>query len=318
MAKSIGTNGIDIQRNYLCVVQYSSRDASVRQVAIQPLPVSADLSAGSSTAAYWDAVTAGLRVIRRNMRFAGSDAACSLPCDMAVARALEAESDEPDQTEALRWELEASLGGPVSGYAYDFYEVDPGHLVDRRRYIAAAVRTEAISKLNKAVKAAKLRAPLIDIDLFALTHTFQANYRERLGEASILVHGELHRTKLILVYNSSYVDHRVADFNVEGRGAAEYAAMLRYEASLLMASGASVTSIANDGDGAAMYLAGALFTDRAILTALLGALPRCEMLDPFRKVVCAVPGMESEEVRTTHSPQLAVAVGLALRGEESA
>jgi Tfp pilus assembly PilM family ATPase len=315
MAKPISTNGLDIQRNYICMAQYSSRDVSVVNISLVPLPVSADLAAGLDTGNYWDAVAEELRRIRKKVRFSGTDVACSLPCDMVVARALEAESDEPDQAAALRWELEASLPAPASEYVFDFYEVDPGRSVDCRRYVAAAVRVEAMARLNKALKGAKLNPAIIDIDLFALTHTFRANYRERLGEVSILVHGELRRTKMVLVYNSSYVDHRIVDFDAEGRGQADYAAMLRAESAQLMSSGTAVCDISNEGDGAALYLAGALFADRAFSTELIGTLPRCEMLDPFRKVGCNA-GMDNEQ-KMTYSPQVAVAVGLALRGEES-
>jgi len=314
MAKSITTSGLDIQRNYICMAQYSSRDASVKYICLVPLPISADFAAGSDTAGYWGAVAAELRKIRKNVRFTGPDVACSLPCDMVITRALEAESDDPDQAAALRWELAASLPAPANEYVFDFYEVDPGHSIDRRRYIAAAARTETMTYLNKAVGGAKLSPNIIDIDLFALTHTFKANYRERIGETSILLHGELRRTKMLLLHNSSYVAHHIVDFNAEGCSATDYAAMLRAESALLMDTGAAVCDIVNNGDGAATYLAGALFTDPAFSTDLLAALPRCELLDPFRKVGC--DAMDDER-KAIHSPQVAVAVGMALRAEEA-
>ncbi|MCL2220185.1 MAG: pilus assembly protein PilM [Chitinispirillia bacterium] len=315
MAKSAGTNGIDIQRNYICVAQYSARDVAIRHVAVRPLPVSADIVSGSGTGAFWSAVAAELRGIRRKVPFSRRNIVCSLPCDMAVARALEAESDESDQRSALCWELGAGLPGPVDEYAYDFYEVDPGNQVERRRYIAAAVRSESLARLKKAMKEVGLKPRIIDLDLFALTVVFQSNYRERLGEASILVHGELRRTKLILVYNSSYVAHSIVDFDTEGVEVEQYAVMLRDEAARLMAIGAEQNGIANDGDGAKVYLAGSLFSDTDFAAALMAALPGSEMLDPFRKVACAAP-MEDED-KARYSPQLAVAVGLALRGDEA-
>jgi len=315
MAKTTGTNGLDIQRNYICAAHYSVRDAIVRQVAVKPLPVSADGGVGSG--GFWDAVALELRGIRRTVRFSGADIACSLPCDMAVVKALEAESDERDQSDVLRWELEASLPGPVAEYAYDFYEVDPGHLVDRRRYLAAAVRAETLAALRKAVRGAKLNPYIIDIDLFALTSVFQSNYRERLAEASVLVHTEPRRTKMILVSNSSYVNYAVVDFDAEGRGAADYAVMLRDETARLLTVSAELCNIPGSGDGAAIYLAGAQFADSDYSAAVLGALPRGEMLDPFRKVECAA-GIMTDEQMKTYSPQLAVAIGLALRGVDEA
>ena len=306
MAKSAGTNGLDIQREYICVAQFGSRDSSVRQVAVHPLPAGADASGDG----FWDVVSQELRGIKKKIRFAGADAVCSLPCDMAVVKTLEAESDERDQDEILRWELEASLLGPVADYIYDFYEVDPGNQADRRRYLAAAVRRESIAKLKKAVRGIGLNPYIVDIDLFALTSAFQSNYRERLAEASILVHGELRRTKMILVSNSSYINYAVADFDAGASAVADYASMLRGEAArLLDASGFS------GGDGAAVYLAGSVFTDLQFSADVIDAFPRSEMLDPFRKVACEA-GIGEEQLKV-YSPQLAVAVGLALRGDEA-
>jgi len=303
MAKPSGTNGLDIQRDYVCVAQFSSRDSAVRQVAVQPLP------AGADGDAFWDAVAQELRGIKKKIRFAGADVVCSLPCDMAVVKTLEAESDEREQDDILRWELQASLLGPIDDYVYDFYEVDPGNQVERRKYIAAAVRQESLASLRKAVKGVGLNPYIVDIDLFALTSAFQSNYRERLAEASVLVHGELRRTKMILVCNSSYINYAIADFDAEAGGADDYAAMLRDEITrLLDVSGFS------GGDGAAAYLAGALFTDLEFAAGVADAFPRSEPLDPFRKVACEA-GIAEEQLKV-YSPQLAVAVGLALRGDE--
>ena len=303
MAKSAGTNGLDIQRDYLCVAQFSSRDGAVRQVAVQPLP------AGAEGDGFWDAVAQELRGLKKKIRFAGADVVCSLPCDMAVVKTLEAESDERGQDEILRWELEASLLGQIDNYVYDFYEVDPGNQVERRKYLAAAVRHEALAKLKKAVRGAGLNPYIVDIDLFALTGTFQSNYRERLSEASVLVHGEPKRTKMILVCNSSYINYAVADFDTEASGAADYATMLRDETARLLDAGGF-----SGGDGAPVYMAGSLFTDLQFAADVTNAFPRSEMLDPFRKVACDA-GIEEEQLKV-YSPQLAVAVGLALRGDE--
>lgn len=308
MAKSTGTTGLDIQRNYICVAQYSVRDASVRHVTVQPLPVAADVGGD----AFWGAVALELRGIRKKVRFPGADIICSLPCDTAVIRALEAESDERDQGEILRWELAAGLPGSIDEYAYDFYEVDPGHLVDRRRYLAAAVRKETITKLKRAVSGVKLNPYIIDIDLFALSNVFQTNYRERLGEASILVHAELRRTKLMLVYNSSYVDYRIVDFDAESAGADAYAAMLRDEAARLISSSHSLVNLSLEDDDVPVYIAGSLFTDREFSSSSQSVIRKCELLDPFKKIGQEA-GMTAEQIGM-YSPQLAVAVGLALRG----
>jgi len=303
MAKNPGTYGLDIQRDYICIAQFSPPDTSVQQVAVQPIIV------GGGGIGYWDAVAGELRGLRKKIRFTGVDIVCSVPCDMAVVKSLEAESDEREQYEILRWELAMNLMGRADDYVYDFYEVNPGREAYRRKYLAAAVRRESLSKLRKIVQGIKLNPYIVDIDLFALNHVFEANYRDRLAGASILVHGEHQRTKMILVSNSSYVDYSVFDFDTDVRGTDDYIGALKADVARL----SSVNSDVLQG-GVTVYLAGALFTDRRFAKSVVGGVPQCEILDPFRKVVCAT-GMDSDQLKI-YSPQLAVAIGLALRGEE--
>ncbi|MDR0331367.1 MAG: pilus assembly protein PilM [Chitinispirillales bacterium] len=301
MPKSAGTNGIDIQRDYLCAAQYSPQEMAVRQVVVQPL-------ASESPEEFWESVSHELSGLRKKVKFAGSKVVCSVPCDMAVVKTLEAESDERDQGAILRWELEASLLGGIGEYAYDFYEVDPGNVVERRRYLAAALRKETLAKLKKAVKRTKLDPYIVDIDLFALTNVFQANYREQSGGAAVLVLGERRRTKMILVNNSSYADSGVVEYDVRERGADGYAAELRDEVARLVSANLG-------GASAAVYLAGSLFADSAIAASALGAVAGSEMLNPFRKLQCAAE-IDASQL-AAYSSQLAVSVGLALRGEEA-
>jgi len=303
MAKNPATYGLDIQRDYICVAQFNPRDTSVEQVAIQPLVV------GGGSGGYWDAVADELRGLRKKIRFAGVDVVCSLPCDMAVVKSLEAESDERDQQDILRWELAANLMGRADDYVCDFYEVNPGREAYRRKYLAAAIRRESLAKLRKAVQGVNLTPYIIDIDLFALNEVFETNYRNKLGGASILVHGEHQHTKMILVSNSSYVDYGVVDFDTDVRGTDDYITALKAEIARLSSANIDVSQ-----GGIAIYLAGALFTDQRFAKSVIGGVPQCEILDPFKKVVCAA-GMDGEQLKM-YSPQLAVAVGLALRGEE--
>ncbi|MDR2578202.1 MAG: pilus assembly protein PilM [Chitinispirillales bacterium] len=299
MAKqSALTTAIDIQRGYLSVIRFDRGMLSMQQAAVQPLPACAP-------GAYWNAVAGELKSIGKKIKFAGSGVICSVPCDMAVVKTLEADSGERDQDEILRWELGAGLAGAVGEYAFDFYEVDPGDQVDRRRYAAAAMRADTVGKLKKAFKSVKLNPHVIDIDLFALTNVFQMNYRDRLSGASILVHGEPNCTKAVLIRDSSYVDCGVFGFDFFERGATDYIAALNSEASRL-AAGCGVAQ-----GGAGVYLAGSLFTDGRFAASVASGVQGCEVLDPFKSVHC-----DDERIKT-HAPQLAVAVGLALRGDEA-
>ncbi|MDR2693829.1 MAG: hypothetical protein LBB74_06400 [Chitinispirillales bacterium] len=303
MVKAAGTNGLDIQRDYICVAQYSPQEMAVRQIAVQPFSAE---GAGD----FWDAVSAELAGLRKKIKFAGADVVCSVPCDMAVVRTLEAESDEIDQNEVLRFEFGVGLLGGIGEYAYDFYEVDPGNMADLRRYLAAALRKETLAKLRKVVKGAKLNPYIVDVDIFALTNVFQANYRDVFTGAAVLVLGEHRRTKLILVSNTSYIGYGVMEYDVDERGVGGYASALSSEVGNLVADNASFLR----GNSAPVYLAGGLFADSAITSKVFSGVAKSEMLNPFRKIQCAV-GMDASQIEA-NACRLAVSVGLALRGEE--
>ncbi|MDR2728986.1 MAG: pilus assembly protein PilM, partial [Chitinispirillales bacterium] len=189
-------------------------------------------------------------------------------------------------------------------------EVAPGLQADYRRYLAAAVRKESVAKLKKAVKGVKLSPVIMDLDLFSLTNVFAVNYRDRLSDSSILVHGESLRTKIVLVNNNSFVDYAIADFEADAENKAEYVKMLAAQISHLSAENSGVMN----GE-ASVYLAGSLFSNSQFAGALLHGIPRCELLNPFRNLTCTA-NIDEEQLKT-YSSQLAVAVGLALRGDEN-
>jgi len=303
MAKTAGTNGLDIQRDYICVAQYSPQEMAVRQIAVQPF-------SAEGGGDFWNAVSHELAGLRKKIKFAGANVVCAVPCDMVAVRTLEAESDEINQDEVLRFELGVGLIGGIGEYAYDFYEVDPGSLVDMRRYLAAALRKETLAKLRKVVKGAKLNPYIVDVDIFALTNVFQANYRDVFSGAAVLVLGEHRRTKLILVSNTSYIDYGVVEYDVDERGEGGYAAALGAEVARLVSGNASFLR----GTAPPVYLAGGLFADSGVAAKVFSGVPRSEMLNPFRKIQCAA-GMDASQIEA-NACRLTVAVGLALRGEE--
>jgi Tfp pilus assembly PilM family ATPase len=304
MSKPLGINGLDIQREYVSVVQIDLSDNTVQQIAIQPLSVS---DSGDS---YWEAVSGELKSLKKNYRFSRAEAVCSIPSDLSVIKVLEVESDEREQHSILRWELGAHLMGSIEDYAFDFYEVAPGMQTEYRRYLAAAVRKESVAKLKKAVKGIKLNPIIMDLDLFSLTNVFAVNYRERLTGASILVHGENTRTKMVLVNNNSFVDYAIVDFEADADNKTEYVKMLAAQIAHLSAENSSVMN----GE-ASVYLAGSLFSNSQFATALVQGVSRCELLNPFRNLTCTA-NIDEAQLKT-YSSQLAVAVGLALRGDEN-
>lgn len=305
MKMSASTNGLDIQKNYISIAQYAPLDNAVLQVAIQPLTV--DEFEGD----FWDAVTEELKNIKKIFRFGSPDVVCSLISEQAVIKTFQVESDEPEQQEILNWELGHHLAGSASEYAFDFQEVASGLQEANRRYLAAAVRQEAVAKLRKTIKSVKLNPMVIDLDLFALVNVFEANYSERLSETAVLVHAEDTCTRLVLTNNGSFIDYAVFDYNSDEQNEQLFCEQLRQESDRLV----SVNSDFLTEGQVATFFAGSLFADSQFSSSVVNSVPQSELLNPFRKISCSI-GVDDEQLKT-YSSQLAVAVGLALRGDEA-
>ncbi|MFW6244284.1 MAG: type IV pilus biogenesis protein PilM, partial [Fibrobacterota bacterium] len=302
---SASTNGLDIQKNYISIAQYAPLDSAVLQVAIQPLSV--DEFEGN----FWDTVAEELKNMKKIFRFGTPDVVCSLISEQAVIKTFQVESDEADQQEVLNWELEHHLAGSANEYAYDFQEIASGLQEVNRRYLAAAVRQEAVAKLRKTIRSVKLNPLVIDLDLFALVNVFEANYSERLSETAVLVHAEDTCTRLVLTNNGSFIDYAVFDYSADEQNEQLFCEQLRQESDRLV----SVNSDFLTEGQVATFFAGSLFADQQFSPSVLNSIARSELLNPFRKISCTI-GVDDEQLKT-YSSQLAVAVGLALRGDEA-
>ncbi|MFP4162909.1 MAG: type IV pilus biogenesis protein PilM [Chitinispirillaceae bacterium] len=305
MKMSASTNGLDIQKNYISIAQYAPLDSSVLQVAIQPLSVD-EFEGG-----FWESVAEELKNIKKIFRFGTSDVVCSLLSEQAVIKTLQVESDELEPQDVLNWELGQHLVGSADEYAFDFQEIASGFGDEYRRYLAAAVRMEAVAKLRKTVKSVKLNPLVIDLDLFALVNAFEANYPERLSETAVLVHGEDDCTRLVLTTNGTFIDYSVFDFNADEQDETFFCEKLRQESDRLVSVNADVLE---DGN-VTTFFAGSLFSNQQFSSSIVDSISQSELLNPFRKITCSI-GVDDEQLKT-YSSQLAVSVGLALRGDEA-
>ncbi|KMQ52186.1 Type IV pilus biogenesis protein PilM [Chitinispirillum alkaliphilum] len=257
---------------------------------------------------YWDTVIAELKGLKKGFKFFSSQVACSLPCEHSVVKKIVVDWNEKKIDQVLEWELSQQIISPLKDYSYDFQPINESDRSEKA-FLMVAFRNQMIEQLNVSFKPIKLKPSIIDLDAFALINIFEKNYPEMVPVPVIIIHGEEHRTKLILTVNGNYLDSVFFDHNSEQLESEFY----RGKISDLVNQLAALNQNQISKTMPCLFLAGSLFTNQEKLSELSSLKPEPELLDPFRKVNCQV-GDESQ--LKGYSAQLAVAAGLALRGNE--
>lgn len=297
--RSIG--GLDIQKEYISIAQYKPDEHAVALVAIQPIQI-------GDSADMWSVIQQQMKELRSKFKFASSDVVCSLPSDSAVVKRIQLDEDENDVEGTLTWELSQNIIGSIDEYSFDFQETGLSPESRSKDYLAVAYRNQVVNQLTSVTKGVKLNPVVIDLDIFALINVFEANYKELLSTPTLIIHGENDCTKVVLTQQGNFLDY--TSFNNIGAGMdpAAFAERLQEEIAVFL-TGKNML-----GQEMQYYAAGALFADPLFVNATAQQLGHLEILFPFRKVGCHI-GVEEERLRS-YASQLAVAVGLALRGND--
>jgi Tfp pilus assembly PilM family ATPase len=292
--------GLDIQSDYLTVAQYSPDEHAVMLVAIQPL------SGGGGIAS--DAVSAELGVLKGKFKFGSASINCSLSGEHAVIKKFPVEQNEKDPEAALQWELSQHIIGSVDEYAFDFQHCGTG-ADGLDEYLTVAYRREQVRSFATVLKRHKLVCGIVDLDLFALVNVFEANFPEYTDRPVLLLHAEAARAKLIITHHGKYVDHDFFSYDDSPDP--------RTLAELLQQQAARLCSYATLSGGNAMipvFATGSLFAQADFLETVQSVSGNVALLHPFKKIGCRV-GVDNEQL-AAYLPQLAVAVGCALRGND--
>ncbi len=292
-------SGLDIQNEYLTVAQYNADEHAVMLVAIQPL---AGPSGGSASAA----VSTEIGTLKSKFKFGTAPINCSLSGDFAIIKKFPVETQEKNLQGALEWELSQHIIGAVEEYAFDYQHTGSGaDGIDQ--YLVVAYRREQVDAVGALLKRHKLTGGAVDVDLFALINVFEANYSDMTDRPVLLLHAEGTRGMLILTHQGSYGDHESFAYD-DGTDPHTFAQLLQAVSGRLC----SMAALAGGAGGVPVFATGSLFGQPAYLETLQSVTGNIDLLNPFRKVGCKV-GVDSEQL-AAFLPQLAVAVGLAIRG----
>jgi Tfp pilus assembly PilM family ATPase len=295
-------NGLDIQKEYLSIVQYSPKEKAVVLVAIQPM-------AAGDTDTIWSRTSNALFELKSKFKFSSPEIICSVPADYAFVKRLAVDEATSNPEEMLEWELSQHLLGSLDDYVVDFQKDGIFGQQKQTEYLAVAYRKDNLDRVLSALKISKLKPAVIDIDLFAIANVFESNYKDQFAEPAMLVHAESGKTKLLLTQAGQYIDTHIFECENEQSDPALYAERFSTEI-----NGFTQYNTSRLLNPPVLYFTGSLFGTQAFVDAVVARIGYGELLNPFREIECRV-GTENNQIMA-YAAQLSVAVGLALRGYE--
>lgn len=290
--------GLDLQKDNLSFVQFSNEENAVTLIALQPV------SAGSGDDP-WQLWQNELMAMKDRLKSFSRNTICGMPSEFAQIKHCLIDDAAIDWREAVEWEMSQQIIGSRNEYVID-YELAEGGGRGEKKYVTVAYRKELVTKTTEMLKIAKLVPRIIDLDIFGLINVFEANYPEKRADISLLVHAERSLTKMALSANGTFLDFCTFEHADEET----FPAVLQKKIESLFSTMEKI----RDGATENVYLSGSYFSPAARREPVLEMIEGSEILDPFRKIPCQV-AIEAPQLRE-FSPQLAVAVGLALRGKE--
>jgi Tfp pilus assembly PilM family ATPase len=293
-------SGLDIQREYMSVAQYSRDENAVLLVAIQPVSIIPGGDLGEQ-------IADDLKELRNKFKFTSPDIVCALPSEYASVKHLQIDNDDTNPEESLKWELGQQLVSNIDDYLFDFQE-NMQKTPNLKDYLAVAYRQDTIAGISNVLRKVKLNPVVIDLDIFALVNVFEANYKEKLEFPSVIIHSESDKTKLILCRNGEFIDFECFIHDANISDPYSFAERTRVELDKLLSINYSVL----EDNPVGIYLTGSMYAHDQHSEVLISKLGNGEILDPFKNIGCRI-GVDQNQLQAVKS-QLAVAVGLAYRG----
>jgi Tfp pilus assembly PilM family ATPase len=295
-------SGLDIQKEYMCFAQYSANDNAVLLVAIQPLALIDSSDIGSQ-------IVNDLKELKEKSEISNVDVVCSIPSQYAVVKNIPVEITETNPEAHIEWELSQQLIGSIDEYVFDFQ--NSGFRSDNiEEYLAVAYRKSLVNGVASSLKNVKFNPLVVDLDIFALINVFEANYRELSTHPTIIIHSESDRTKMVLTINGLFIDHEYLLFPAGSMDPAGFSERIKMEIERLLSLNKS--KVGDNGIG--IFFAGSLFSRSEYAETLIGVLGGGEILNPFKNIQCRA-GIDEGKLKA-YASQLAVAVGLAYRGND--
>jgi type IV pilus assembly protein PilM len=251
--------------------------------------------------------------------------------------------------ESFAWHAEEHIPFDISDVNLDYHVI--GRSDDAVHVLLAACKRDKIANLKQAIQLAGKQPAVIDVDAFALQNCYELNYDPQLGEVVALLNIGASTTNINILNGNRSVFTRDASF-----GGNQYTSLLQKELGLIFEQAedvkrgmplpegiehretAPILETVSDilaleiqktmdfyratvEDGGAAVQKILLSGGGSKLPGLQNFLERrfeipVEVFDPFKKIKIDSRGFDPEYVKEV-IPEMAIAVGLALRGVDA-
>jgi hypothetical protein len=293
--------GLDLQRDNISLVQFSTEENVITNIFLRTF----FSDSGKDIWKTWQDELSALKS-GRNSNMLQKNVVCSLPSEYAQIKHCMIDDGQKDWRESVEWEMSQQILGSRNDFVMDYELAEGVNAAGTKKYLAVAYRKELVDRTVEMLKTAKFMPCIIDLDIFGLINVFEANYPDKRAAVSLLVHTERTLTKLALTAGGAFLDYLTFDHDDDETFTDALGEKIKG-----FLSTADKTS---DYEGPNVYLSGSYYLPSVRRGPLLEKIKGSEILNPFRKILCKA-GVDQQQLQE-HSPQLAVAVGLALRGRE--
>lgn len=251
--------------------------------------------------------------------------------------------------ESFAWHAEEHIPFDISDVNLDYHVMDRSG--DAIHVLMAACKRDKVANLKQTIQLAGKQPTIIDVDAFALQNCYELNYDPQPGQVVALLNIGASTTNINILNGVRSVFTRDATF-----GGNQYTSLLQKELGLTFDQAESVKrgmplpegtevrdvgpimdtvsdilaleiqktmdfyrATVEDGDSAVQKIL--VSGGGSKLTGLADFLARrfevsVEMFDPFRKIKVDARGFDPDYMREI-VPEMAIAVGLALRGVDA-
>ena len=256
---------------------------------------------------------------------------------------------EGELQESFAWHAEEHIPFDISDVNLDYHVMDRSG--DAIHVLMAACKRDKVANLKQTIQLAGKQPTVIDVDAFALQNCYELNYDPQPGQVVALLNIGASTTNINILNGVRSVFTRDATF-----GGNQYTSLLQKELGLTfdqaesvkrgmpLPEGAEVRDVGpimdtvsdilaleiqktmdfyratvEDGESAVQKIlvsgGGSKLTGLADFLARRFEVP-VEMFDPFRKIKVDARGFDPDYMREI-VPEMAIAVGLALRGVDA-
>ncbi len=256
---------------------------------------------------------------------------------------------EAELQESFAWHAEEHIPFDISDVNLDYHVMDRS--ADAIQVLMAACKRDKVANLKQTIQLAGKQPAVIDVDAFALQNCYELNYDPQPGQVVALLNIGASTTNINILNGVRSVFTRDATF-----GGNQYTSLLQKELGLTFDQAESVKRGVPLPEGAELRDVGPILDTvsdilaleiqktmdfyRATvedgesvvqkilvsgggskLTGLVDFLSRrfevpVEMFDPFRRIKVDARGFDPDYMREI-VPEMAIAVGLALRGVDA-